>query len=410
MPGIQPFRALRYNTGFVGDLSRVIAPPYDVIGPEAQDRLYQASPYNVIRLILGKLSPSDTAQENRYTRAKRDFIDWCGGRILEQDEHPALYLIEQAFDGADGVRKTRLGFIALMELSEGAVYKHEATLAAPKQDRTKLLEAVPANLEPIFCVYPDDRAAVHRQLQDYAARTAPAAQATLDGDGIRLWALTDRAAIEEVQRRLTPVTALIADGHHRFEVAYANRQRYAALMTYFVSMEEPSLIVRPIHRVLKGLGESSTEQLRDMCQLELAQDAGSVLQWLKDGEGRSGSGRFGYYDGYAFYRAIVRQERLQAWLSASRVPAAMASLDVSLLHGLILPSLANGAAAECLYAADATQAVQTVDQGERRSAWLLRGIPLAQVYTLAGQGLSLPPKSTYFYPKVPSGLTINPLT
>ena len=410
MPGIQLFCALRYNTALAGDLGRLIAPPYDVIGPEEQDRLYQASPYNVIRLILGKISPSDTAQENRYTRAKRDFTDWCGQRLLELDEQPAMYLIEQSFDGAEGLRKTRLGFIALMELGERAVYKHEATLAAPKQDRTKLLEAVPANLEPIFCVYPDDGAVVHRQLQDYAARTAPTAQATLGGDGIRLWAVTEPAVIEEVQRRLTPVTVLIADGHHRFEVAYANRQRYGALMTYFVSMAEPSLVVRPIHRVLKGLGESSTEKLRDMCQLELAQNVGSVLQWLKDGVGGNGSGHFGYYDGYALYQATVRQERLQAWLSSPTMPAAMASLDVSLLHGLILPSLASGAAPECIYTADATQAVQTADQGERRSAWLLRGIPLAQVYALASQGLSLPPKSTYFYPKVPSGLAINPLT
>ena len=112
----------------------------------------------------------------------------------------------------------------------------------------------------------------------------------------------------------------------------------------------------------------------------------------------------------ALYQATVRQERLQAWLSTPPVPAPMASLDVSLLHGLILPNLANGTAPECVYTADAVQAVQTVDQGERRSAWLLRGIPLAHVYALAGQGLSLPPKSTYFYPKVPSGLTINPLT
>ena len=407
MPAIRPFRALRYDPGLAGDLSRVIAPPYDVIGPQEQDRLYRASPYNVIRLILGKISPADTAQENRYSRAKQDFTAWCGQRILTQDEQPAFYLIEQTFADADGARKTRLGFIALMELGdERAVYKHEATLAAPKQDRTKLLEAIPANLEPIFCVYPDEGAAVHRRLRDYAAHAPPTVRATLGGDGITLWAVTDQTVIKDVAHRLEPVTVLIADGHHRFEVAYANRQRYGTLMTYFVSMEEPSLVVRPIHRVLKELGRQETEALRGVCELSPIAELTALLQWLG---GEAAGGRFGYYDGYAFYRAVVRPERLQAWLKAPTVPSPMASLDVCLLHGLILPSLTNGASAECAYTADAAQAVHSADQSEHQSAWLLRGIPLAQVYALAKQGHALPPKSTYFYPKVPSGLTINRL-
>ena len=406
MPGVRPFRALRYNPSLVGDLSRVIAPPYDVIGPQEQDWLYQASPHNVIRLILGKTSPEDTAQENRYSRAKYDFTAWRDQRVLEQDEELALYLIEQSFAEPDGARRARLGFIALMELGEHSVYKHEATLAAPKQDRTRLFEAIPANLEPIFCVYPDEGAVVHRRLQDYAARTGPTVQATLGGDGITLWRVTDQALIQEVVRRLAPVTALIADGHHRFEVAYANRQRYGTLMTYFVSMEEPSLVVRPIHRMCKGLGRSATPALRDVCELTPVSALEGLLQWLAGEAGREG-GQFGYYDGYAFYRAIVRPERLQAWLNAPTVPAPLAALDVCLLHGLILPSISGGSAPDCVYPADAAQAVQTADQGENRSVWLLRGIPLTQVYALAGQGLSLPPKSTYFYPKVPSGLTIS---
>ena len=157
MPILEPFRALRYQPERVQGLSRVLAPPYDVISPAQQDALYHASPYNAVRLILGKQAPTDTDADSRYTRARRDFDAWRASGVLSQDAAPALYLIEHTFP-QDGQRRTRLGFLALLRFTdpiERAVYRHEATLAAPKVDRTKLLEAIPANLEPIFCVYPD---------------------------------------------------------------------------------------------------------------------------------------------------------------------------------------------------------------------------------------------------------------
>src|SRR3989338_4361362 len=186
MAQVHPFRALRYDATVVGELSRVIAPPYDVIDAQEQERLYRASPHNIVRLILGKQSPTDTEEENRYTRARRDFDAWCREGILRQDATPALYAIEHVFADPGGARRTRLGVIAVLGLDGGAegILKHERTLPGPKADRTKLLEAVPANLEPIFCVYPDAAGGMQRQLAA-ACQGPPTAAAVWGGGGGR---------------------------------------------------------------------------------------------------------------------------------------------------------------------------------------------------------------------------------
>ena len=421
MAAIRPFCALRYNAEHVPDLSAVIAPPYDVINAQQQEQLYQASPYNVVRLILGKHYPADTAEDNRYVRARRDFLAWQEHRILQRDPKPAIYLIEHLFADEGGQRRSRLGFIALLQLeepAEKAVFRHEATLSGPKEDRTKLLQEVPANLEPIFCVYPDPQGAIQSLLRRTADAAKPAAPATINGETVQVWPITDLAVIDRLAAHLAPSVVLIADGHHRFEVAYANRKRYGVLMSYFVSMAETSLGVRPIHRVVQA-ETADPRALGELCRLEPVKDTAAVLRWLKEEGGQEGAtaGRFGYCDGRALYAATLRPERFAQWMMQPTVPFALAALDVSLLHGLILPRLGvnslHGTASAgaddsgVQYLASASEAVEASAAGQGHSAWLLRGIPLPQVYALASQGFTLPPKSTYFYPKVPSGVTIN---
>lgn len=407
MAAIRPFAALRYDPARAGDLSRLIAPPYDVIDGEEQERLYAASPYNVVRLILGRQSSADTAADNRYTRAARDFAAWRRDGILQADPEPALYLLEHRFTDQAAPR-ARLGFIALLGLDGpmGRIaYRHEATLAAPKEDRTKLLTAVPANLEPIFCIAPDPGGILQAHLRTLA-KPPPAAETVFHGETVRVWTVIDPAAIQAVVGTLADTTLLIADGHHRFEVGYAHRDRYPFLMSYFVSMEEPALRVQPIHRVLQRVDRPDPASLQALCAVEPAGGLPDLLRWLEETTRAAADveTRFGYYDGRELYRIRVLPERLARWRMAPPVPLPLAILDVSVLHGLLLPGL-DGAVR---YTPDAAQAILAVDRGEGTAAWLLRGVPLSQVYALAAQGLALPPKSTYFYPKVPSGLTINP--
>lgn len=405
MVAIAPFRALRYNPDLVHDVSFVISPPYDVIDATQQEQLYHASPYNIVRLILGKQSPNDTEENNRYTRAQRDFAEWKAHHVLRQDATPAVYLIEHTFDDA-GSPSTRLGFIALLQFGEGverSVYRHEATLSAPKADRTKLLEAVLANLEPIFCIYPDEAGTIQAALATQTTRVAPTVQATLAGELVRVWALTDATRLQRITAHLATVSVLIADGHHRFEVAYAKRAQYGALMSYFVSMADPALRVRPIHRIVPSAAASSLSTIQELCLVERAATLETLRQWLD--AATDVRGRFGYYEAGNLYHVTVKSERLAQWLMAPPVPLPLALLDVSVLHGLMLPRLGlNGHSVR--YAANASEVLHEVDAGTAHAGWLLRGIPITQVYALAAQGLILPPKSTYFYPKVPSGLTI----
>lgn len=406
MPVIRAFRGLRYNPARIPDLSDVLAPPYDVIDAAEQERLYQVSAYNIVRLILGKSSPTDTPQNSWHARAARDFTAWRSEQILREDQTPALYLIAHTFD-AGGETRCRLGCIALLELLQDlqrVVYRHEATLDAPKQDRARLLEAIPANLSPIFCVYPDPQAATQALLQQIT-HSPPLVTASMHGDTIRLWMITDPRTIEGITQVLSTAAVLIADGHHRFEVAYAKRDQYPALMSYFVSMEDPALVVQPIHRVIRQ--PLPMERLRRFCTIEPVRfrDLALLSQFLEAPEGQ---GRFGVWDGDQLYRVTLQPEPLARWLMAPSVPRPIATLDVLLLHQFLVPQLYD-AAPTIDYTADASTALPRLNGKTDGSLWLLRPMPLSQVYALAAQGLTLPPKSTYFYPKVPSGLVLNPL-
>ena len=400
MPRVLPFRAVRFAPA-AGPLDALIAPPYDVLSPADQDRFYAASPHNIVRLILGKQFADDTDQSNRYTRARRDFDAWQAGGLLRRDATPSLYLIEHAFTvPGDATRRRRLGFIALLDLAGAEqVLRHEATLSGPKADRTKLLEAVPASLEPIFCVYPDAAGQIQQQLVQAAAARAPDAAGRMGEDEVRLWAITDPVLIETVAGRLAASPALIADGHHRFEVAKAHRLRYGAVMTYFVSMADPALVVQPIHRLVDGPSPEAAGRLGAVCRVTPADGPEGLPAWISSA---ADGYRFGLRDAAGWHRVQVLPEAAARWLKQAGSPQELAALDVSVLHGLLLPAL-GVAAPQVRYTGNLQEAL-TSPAG---AVWLLRGIPLETVYRLAQAGIMMPPKSTYFYPKVPSGLTIN---
>jgi len=404
MVQIRPFRALRYAPA-AGDLSALLAPPYDVITPAQQEALYAASPHNVVRLILGTQRPTDTDTDNRYTRAREDFLAWRRQGLLTQDAATALYAVGQTFTDPFGDTYARLGVIALMDLDdydERQVLKHERTLSGPKADRTRLLEAVPANLEPIFLVYPDAVGSMQRTLEA-ACADAPTAAAKIGADDVRLWVLRDPEVARMFERHLKTAPLLIADGHHRFEVAVAHRDRVRGLMAYFVSMADPALTVHPIHRLL-GCAPG-TQALAPLCEVEPAVDGPAALAWVRN-QG-AGQGCFGYCEGTSAYCVRVRPAARKRWIAGSGQPPELARLDVSVLHGLVLPA-AGVASEQVRYTGDPSEVWAALRGGGAKAAWLLREIPLPVIFKLAEGGHIMPPKSTYFYPKVPSGLTIHP--
>lgn len=419
MVAIAPFRALRYNLDLVGSLRQIVAPPYDVISPEEQDRLYEASPHNIVRLILGKQYPADSPTDNRYTRAKQTFDQWRNQRILIQDNAPAIYLYEHTFRwSAQPLR--RLGFVALLEFAGSVpdrVLLHEATFEQPKADRRQLLDAVRANLSPLFCIFSDQRHTIADLLNQWCQTTPPLSTFTVPGptevgqdEVVRLWAIPDPNTIHELKQHLSPVSVLVADGHHRFEVALASRHRFGAVMSSFFWLEDPAVVMRPIHRALcltNVSPETWGSRLQALCELVPTSSFEQVTRWLTTSERQ---GQFGYYAQGRFYQASLRQEVLAEWLLHPSVPLALAGLDVTILHELLIPKLTGpslGTNHLLRYTPEPSQAIALVDSGQADCAWLLRQIPLEQVFALASQRFTLPQKSTYFYPKILSGLFIN---
>src|SRR5438128_1330444 len=279
MAHIEPFRALRYDPARVA-LPSVVTQPYDKITPEMQDRYYAASPYNLVRIILGKQQAGDHPGENTYTRAAEFFRDWRRQGIFLQDTQPSFYVYSQRFAIPGGNREAeRRGFIALGRLedySARVVFRHEQTLAKPKADRLDLLRATRAHFGQIFMLYSDPEAEVENTL----ATDAPPTTEVWDEYGVlhRLWRIADPATINQVGDQMRDKKLIIADGHHRYESAltYRNEQRSAAgsalrsgklaphdfVMMTFVNMDSPGLVLLPTHRVVHGLPNFSMDSLR----------------------------------------------------------------------------------------------------------------------------------------------------
>ena len=403
---LRPFRALRYDPQRAGDLSRVLAPPYDVIGPAAQDALHAASPYNVVRLILGRTQPGDTDADNVYTRARRTFDAWWQDGILRRDDTPAFYLVEHS-SSWEGRTYRRLGVLGLLDLEEagrGGVLRHEHTLAGPRADRTRLLEALPANLSPIFCIAPDPGGRLQTLVQEAVRADGPATTAAIGEETVRVWLLADAARIRDLQAAAEGAF-LIADGHHRFEVAWSHRDRYTAVMTYLVSMQDPGLLMRAIHRVITAGSAPSWDTLAGVCTRRGMRTLEDLRAWLA--EPTDVPGRFGYAGPDGLWAVTLTDGGLATWMAQSTLAAGVARLDVSILHGFLLRL--QGLPPEALaYSANAAGAAESVRAGQAAGAWLLRPLAVTTVYQLAAEGVTLPPKSTFFFPKVPSGLAFNP--
>jgi uncharacterized protein (DUF1015 family) len=441
---IAPFRGLRYNPELVKDLSVVVAPPYDVISPEDQRAFHARHDHNVIRLILGEVLEGDDSTRNRYSRAGEYFRQWQAERVLIRDRTPAVYLYQQTFRLPRTRELTRRGLIGLVRLEEfgsRTVFPHERTMAAAKEDRLRLMQVCHANLSPIFGIYPG-RSHEMEQLFKAAQETKPDIDLG-DWDGIqhRVWICQDRAAVRALQAGFTSTPIFIADGHHRYETALAfrdlmrakergdpaheQRRPYNYIMMTLVSAEDPGLVILPIHRLLRHLPGGRLEAYlaqvarhfnveRFPVSREPEAGAAALLGCLQ--RAREGRHSFGLYGGgESGYLLTLADERILETEVAEGKPPIYKRLDVTILHALLIegPQRGQGLAAlpdDALnYTHDAVEAVRLVQRGEWGAAVLLKPTKIAEVRAVAEAGLRMPPKSTFFYPKLLTGLVIHPI-
>ncbi len=437
MPHIEAFRGLRYDLGHVGSLSDVIAPPYDVIGPELQDQLYQRHPANVIRLILNRDEPGDDAHHDRYARAARFLKNWQAEGVLHADPDPAVYVYHQVFSYA-GEEFTRRGFMARMRLErfgEGTIYPHEETHAAAKADRLKLITACQANLSQIFGIYPDAENAAQSLLEDAIVGVAPLEATDHLGIVHRLWPVSDVQVISQLAAVMGPKPMFVADGHHRYETACNYRDQLAQqsdlpdhhpanyVMTMCVGMNDPGMIVLPTHRLFRGVPPLTAS--------ELASKLGDAFDTEPGGEGPE--------QAQALWAAIEQADdqrelafftsKDQRWTKArltdqgARRLAEVAGdhssdwqgLGVSILHRLAIETMVGATdLPKPKYVHLVDEVIEALKTGDADGnpfplAALVMPATLDHIRQISEHGERMPAKSTYFFPKLLSGLVINPL-
>jgi uncharacterized protein (DUF1015 family) len=436
MAEILPFRALRYNPEKVGALECVVSQPYDKITPAMQERNYTLSPYNLVRIIRGLEHPHDTPQENVYLRAARHFRDWMKQRVLLSDPEPALYPYyqEYAIPGQPQGKRQRRGFIALCRLEEysaDVVHRHEETLSGPKADRLELLKVTRAHFGQIFMLYSDRAGAIEQSLAQYAQEKPCEAVRDEYGSLHSVWRLTDPGAIERIVAAMNDKKLVIADGHHRYETALAYRNHCRAqaegdrrteyVMTTFIRKESEGLTILPTHRVVHDLDgfnwKAFAAAAERFCEWEEIEAEGTAADWghaFLDRLAEAGRTRpaLGAYAG----RGKLALLRLRTEVDLARllptVPAGLSCLDVIILHQLLLEDVlgidpqAVREEKNLRYVRELDEAIGQVESGRAQLAFLMNPTPIAAVWENALAGQPLPQKSTDFYPKLLSGLTI----
>jgi uncharacterized protein (DUF1015 family) len=412
---VKPFSAL--NVSAVPSLADVTAPPYDVIDAEQRAALLGRSPFNVVEIDL----PQAPAGGDPYEHAAETLEEWTLQGILAADREPAIWALTQDYTGPDGNAYTRRGFLARVRVTDygpGLIRPHERTQPGPKEDRLRLTRATRHNLSPIFVLHPGtvwDRLQAHLTGEPWGQVTDP------DGTAHRVWRIADPSVHEAVGAALADAELLIADGHHRYETArtYADEvggdgaHRYT--LACLVSLEDPGLTVFATHRLLRDLDADGQERLA--AGIRESFDVEELSEDRLDPGGNDGPGVFGYID--AHFRRPFRL-RLKDPVTVDRALAdrsdAYRRLDAAIFEELILRrtlgmSDDDIAAKRGLgYATGTAEALRQLDEGNYQAAFMLRPTPVEQVREVAAAGETMPPKSTYFFPKLLTGIAFNPLS
>jgi uncharacterized protein (DUF1015 family) len=402
---IQPFAAVRYRDA---DLARVLAPPYDVIPPACRDELYARDPHNIVRVILNR-TPGDAG----YEEAGKTYRRWLDEGVLQTDATPALYVLEQGFAASSRTLR-RFGVLARFRAEDpGArvILPHEHTRAAAKEDRFRVLLATKANFSPIFLVFPDPEARFAAWLAEVVGHAPIALYADDVGVSHRMWRVDDPGLVSPLQSLLARVRSYIADGHHRHATALRYRDAVgpdgAWTLGYFTPIEAPGLVVLPYHRILAE-GPSLEEAERRL--------AGGFRLARQPDVAAAASAVAGSPAPYAFALAepgrgalVVEAEPGTGERLPAGTPACLRALDTYFLHHAVLGPLLGVPDAAVGYVHSQGEVEEALAERRGRLAVLMRATPVGQIVDVAEAGESMPAKSTFFHPKLPSGLAVHPL-
>ncbi|MCL5670245.1 MAG: DUF1015 domain-containing protein [Acidobacteria bacterium] len=434
MAEIYPFRALHYNPAVVSDLHKVVTQPYDKISAPMRAAYYESSPFNFVRLILRK--DVSGGAENIYSQSAQELRNWIDQRVLISDSEPAIYPYTQEYTvpGQPSERKLRWGFVALCRLedySAGVVHRHEATLSGPKVDRMELLKATRSDLGQIFLLYSDSQSSVEALLHEHT-QGKPWQQATDENSTIHtMWRVSDPRIVAQVAESMAPRKLLIADGHHRYETALAysklrhdeapedDRANY--VMATFVPLESDGLTILPTHRLVHSLEGfswdwfcSSVKQFFAVEELNLSGSAAQDAQLIRESLDRAGRKQptIAAYGGSKRLILLSLRQDIDLSRILTEVPETLRRLDLVLLHELVLEkvmSIDRQAVREqkhLHYKRDIEGSLNEVNDGRAQMAFLMNPTPIQTVCENAFAGQVLPQKSTDFYPKLLSGLTV----
>lgn len=409
MAEIIPFKGILYNVSRVS-MEDVIAPPYDVITPEYREALYMQSLYNIVRIDFGKEKPEDNDTDNKYTRARGYLEEWIEDGIFVRSEKPSFYVYEMAYS-INGVKKRLLGFLGLLKLEElgkGSVYPHECTHSKPKQDRLDLMRACRANTSPIFSLYKSSERGIANVLAKISLTKPYIEVADIAGDVHRLWKIEDAEEIEIIRQELQGKPVFIADGHHRYETAFEYYKEMSAketptsdrpfdhVLMFLANMHDEGLTILPTHRLLREVPGDMNEIFSEFFDIQHVDGSFDIKEKLAGKKWVFGFFRRG---SSAWQILTYRGGNL------SEIRPDLREIDVIILHELVFKEMLN--TTDIGYEMDVRRALDKVKSGEFNAAIFLNPTRVEDVERAALSSTRMPPKSTYFYPKLLTGLVVS---
>jgi uncharacterized protein (DUF1015 family) len=434
MADVKPFRGIHYDVGRVGELSRVVAPPYDVISPEEQEILHRRHPRNIVRIDFGQARDGDGPGSDKYTRAAGWYREWLSDGTLVRDAVPSFYYYEQEFTipgKRTFVRKGFLGALKLSPFGEGVVFPHERTLSKPKEDRLALMRTTDAHMSPIFGLFSDPGNEVLNVLR--AGMAAAPDLAAVDDLGVRhrVWTVSHPKALHAAIGMMADKGVFIADGHHRYETALAFRDEmrakhgvnpaaaYEHVLMFLCNMDDEGIVILPTHRGIHSLPDFSAERflskVRAILPVESRDGSPDDAMRAVETAGAKGKAIGWTTDGNRFHVASFPDLQRFCDRHLSKFPPQLRPLDVVLLHGFLLEQML-GISAEAVtagrfvkYYKDPAKAAKDLSSGAIQVAFFLNAVTIPEFRDVSLSGHVLPQKATFFYPKIGTGLLIFPV-